>query len=71
MIAFLLAVHVLLCEIAAFVLKVGTVEGQYFGEQASLDLLLQLIYTVSVYESPPPGRMCMQIQKCKESVVAT
>lgn len=71
MIAFLLAVHVLLCEIAAFVLKIGTVEGQYFGEEASLDLLLQLIYTISIYECASPGCMCMQIQKCKESVAAT
>lgn len=59
MIRFILAIHVLLCEIATLVLEIGTIHGKYFRENTCFDLLLELIYTIAVDECSPPGSMSM------------
>lgn len=61
----ILAVHIFLSEIAAFVLKNLTVQRQYFREQADVDLLFELVCGVAVDEHSFPGSMSVEVQKAK------
>lgn len=70
MVRLILAVHILLGEVAALILEIRAVHGKYFRENTSFDLLLKLIHTIAVDERASPRSMSMQIQKCKEPIVA-
>jgi hypothetical protein len=61
-----LAVHVLLGEVAALVLEYLAVHRQDLREQANLRLLLQLVAGVSVDENALPGRVGVQVEEPEE-----
>jgi len=61
-----LAVHVLLCEVAALVLENFTIHGQYFRKETDLCLFFQLVAGVAVNEYPLSRRMGMKVQETKE-----
>lgn len=66
MIVDVLAVHVLLCEVAALVLENFTIHRQYLRKEAYLCLLLQLVAGVAVNEDPLSRGMRMKVQKTTE-----
>lgn len=51
MITSVFAVHVFLCEVGAFVLKINAVHGEKFREDAGFHLFHQLIRAVAIDES--------------------
>ncbi len=69
MVSFLFTVHVLFGKVAALILEVRTIHGQYFREKACFHLLLKLVDAVAVYESAPSRGMSMQIQKGEKPII--
>lgn len=68
MIVNVLAVHVLLSEVASLVFEYFTIHGKYLREEAYFCLLLQLIAGIAVDEDALPCCVCVQIKKAKKFV---
>lgn len=54
-------IHMFFHEIAAFILKMFAVEGKDFSKQAGIDLLIELVYRITIDKIAFSGSLGMQI----------
>jgi len=64
------AVHILFSEVASLVLKDLAIHGEYFGEEADLDLFVELVGGVAIDEDAFAGCVGVEIEEAEVLALA-